>query len=209
MLKKNYLQDLICTSMDDDIIVTIKNFYLYIPILIPSVETQLMSNEATQNNYKISFDDYYTERQVVSDMFVQHDIGSAKQVNKPKYLTCSHQTKHRTSSSDKKIKIAIFDNLDLRKHHVEIDSIRYPRKSLLINFEKNDYIAPYKDLKKNFEEYIGVPLINPFISYPDMKTKYHIEIINLRHQPDHIKLKEIQLFREYGTDLDNARFFLV
>ena len=26
----------------------------------------------------------------------------------------------------------------------------------------------------------------PFISYPGMKTKYPIEIIDLRHQPDHI-----------------------
>ena len=29
-----------------------------------------MFNEATQNNYRISFDDYYTERRVVSDMLI-------------------------------------------------------------------------------------------------------------------------------------------
>ena len=38
-----------------------------------------------------------------------------------------------------------------------------------------------------------------------MKTKYPIEIIDLRHQPDHITPKKIQLFQEYGTDPDNAR----
>ena len=47
------LQDIIYTSMEDDINVTINSLYLYIPNLIPSVETQLMFNEATQNNYKI------------------------------------------------------------------------------------------------------------------------------------------------------------
>ena len=49
MLKTNDLQDIIYTSMDDDMNVTIKNLYLFVPNLIPSVETQLMFNEATQN----------------------------------------------------------------------------------------------------------------------------------------------------------------
>ena len=53
MFKTADLQDVIYTSMADDINVTFNNLYLYIPNLIPSVETQLMfnDNEATQNNY--------------------------------------------------------------------------------------------------------------------------------------------------------------
>ena len=58
------LQDIIYTSMADDIDVTINSLYLYKPNLIPSIETQLMFNEATQNNYKISFDEWYTERRI-------------------------------------------------------------------------------------------------------------------------------------------------
>ena len=42
-----------------------------------------------------------------------------------------------------------------------------------------------------------------------MKTKYPIEIIDLKHQSDHITLKKIQLFHEYGTDPDNARLFII
>ena len=38
--------------------------------------------------------------------------------------------------------------------------------------------------------------MTPFISHPDMKTKYSIEILDLRHQPDHITLKKFQLFHE-------------
>ena len=74
-------------------------------------------------------------------MIVQHDIGSAQQVNSPKYLICAHQTKDRTSALDKKINIAIFDNLDLLKYHVEINSLQYSGESLLINYEQNDYIG--------------------------------------------------------------------
>ena len=96
--KTNDLQDVIYTSKDDDISVTINSLYLYIPNLKPSVETQLMFNEATQNNYKISFDEWYTERRVISDMIFQPDIGLAQHVNSPKNLTCTHQTKDRTNA---------------------------------------------------------------------------------------------------------------
>ena len=78
-----------------------------------------------------------------------------------------------------------------------------------MNYEQNDYIEQYKDLKLFFKEYIGEELMSPFISYPDMKTKHPIEIIDLRHQSDHITPKKIQLFLEYGGDPENARFFLI
>ena len=115
MLIRNDLQDIIYTSVDANINVTINNLSLFVPNLIPSVETQFMFIEATQNTCKISFDEWYIERRVKSDMIVQHDIRSAQQVNSPKYLIFSHQTKNRTSAPDKKINIAISDNLDFRK----------------------------------------------------------------------------------------------
>ena len=43
--------------MTDDKNVTINNLYLYVPNLIQAVETQVMFNEATQNIYKISYDE--------------------------------------------------------------------------------------------------------------------------------------------------------
>ena len=86
MFKKANLQDIIYTSMADDINVTINSLYLYIPNLIPSVETQLLFNEATQKTYKISFDDWYTERRIIPGLLIQHGIGSAQQVFQPKYL---------------------------------------------------------------------------------------------------------------------------
>ena len=109
----------------------------------------------------------------------------------------------------KKINIAIFDNLDLRKYFVEIDGQRYPRDTVCINYEENVYIQQYKDLKLFYREYIGEPIINPFISYLDMKTKYPSKIIDLRHQSDHVTPKEIQLFHEDGTDPDNDRLFII
>ena len=209
MFKTANLQDIIYTSMADDINVTINSLYLYIPNLIPSVETQLLFIEATQNNYKISFDEWYTERRIISDFLIQHDIGSAQQVIQPKNLICRHQTNLRTTTPDKKINIAIFDNMDIRKYYVEIDGQRFPRDSVLINYEINDYIQQNKHLKIFFHEYIGERFLQPLISYPDMKSKYPIEIIDLRHQTDHITPKKTQIFHEYATDPDNGRLFLI
>ena len=73
---------------------------------------------------------------------------------------------------------------------MEIDSLRYPRDSLLISYEQNDYIKQYNNLKFFIKKYIGEPLLNLSISYPDRKTKYPIAIIDLRHQPDRITPKK-------------------
>ena len=173
MLKTADLQDIIYTSMADDINVTINSLYLYIPILIPSVETQLMFNEANQKSYKIFFDELYTERRIISDSLVQHDIGSAQSVNSPKYMICAHQTHLSTVTLGKKITIAIFDNLDIQKYYVEIDGQRYPRDGVLISYEQNDFFQQYKDLKLFFHERIGEPTLNPLIPYPDIKKITH------------------------------------
>ena len=182
--------------MADDINVTLNNLYLYVPNLIPNVETQVMFNEATQNNYKINFEERCTERRVISDQITQLDIGSSQNVQSPKYLICAHQTRTRADTANKNNNIAAFDHLNLRKYYVEIDGIRYPRDSALLIYEQNDYIEQYKDQKLLFKEYFGEELMSPFISYTNMKTKYPIEVIDLRHQSNQVTPKKDQLFME-------------
>ena len=121
----------------------------------------------------------------------------------------AHQTRDRIDTYISTKNVSIFDNIDLRKYYIEIDGQRYPQDSSLMNYEQNDYIEQYKDLKLYFRENIGEQLMSPFISYPDMKTKYPIEIIDLRHQSDHITPKKIQLFLECGGDPANSSFFLI
>ena len=208
--KTNALQNIIYSPMADDIHVTINNMYLYVLNLTPSVETQVMFKEAFQNNYKISFDEGYTERRVISDTITQLDISNSQHVSSPKYLIGAHQTRTRADTANKNNNIAIFDKHNLQKYYVEfdyVDSVRYPRDSVLVNYEENDYIEQYKNLKLFFKEYIGEELMSPFIVYPDMKTKYPIEIIDSRHQPDHITPQKIELFRDYSADPENAKFY--
>ena len=188
-LKTVELQDIISTSVADDINITIKNLYLYIAISIPSVETQIMFNEATQTNYRISYDEYYTKRRIISDIIVQVDLESAQQVIS-KYLISAHQTKYRIDTLTKNINIAIFDNLDLCKYYVEIDEKRFPRESVSINYTEKDYNEQFKDSNLLLKEFIGELMTNPFISYPDIKTEYSIVITGLRQQPDQITPKK-------------------
>ena len=207
------LQDIIFTSKGDNINVTINSLYLFVPTLTPNTETQLMFNESIRNKYRIFFDDWFTERRIVSDTITQIDIGSAQQVNSPKYLIASHQTAARLNAPDKGLNVPGFDNLSVRKYFVEIGSVQYPRDGVLTNYPENDYIDQYKDLKLFYKEFVGEELLNPFVSYPDMKTKYPIQLIDLRFQPDHITPKKIQLFEEYrpepANNPNNARLYVI
>ena len=115
VFKTNDFQNIIYTSMTDDINVTINNLYLYVPNLLPDFETQEIFNEAAKGNYKISYDEYYAERRVISGMTAQADIGNSQQINSLKNLIGAHQTRIRADTASKKNNIAIFDNLDLRK----------------------------------------------------------------------------------------------
>ena len=137
------------------------------------------------------------------------DIGSSQNVNSPKYLIGAHPTPARADTANKNNNIAIFDHLNLQKYYVEVDGRRNPRDGVLVKYEQNDYNEQFKDLKLFFKEYIGEELMTPFISYPDLKPKYPIEVLDLRHQHDHITPKTIQILHEYGDDPENARFLLI
>ena len=162
------LQDIIFTSIGDNVNVIINSLYLSVPTLIPNTETQLMFNESIQKNYRIFFEDWYTDRKVVSDTMTQIDIGSAQLVNSPSYLIASHQAAAGLNAPDKNVSLSRFDNLNVRNYFVEIDSVRYPRDDFLTNYNENDYIDQYRDLTLFYKEYVGEELLNSFVSYPEV-----------------------------------------
>ena len=168
-----------------------------------------MFNESIQNNNRIFFDDWYTERRIVTDQIFQVDIGSAQSVNSPKYLICAHQTEARSALPNKRNNISRFDNIIVRKYFIEIDGQRYPRDSVLTSYAENDYIDQYRDLKLFYKKCVGEELLEPFISYTDMKNKYLLQVNDLRCQPDHITAKKIQLFEEYRAGPANARLYVI
>ena len=92
----------------------------------------------------------------------------------------------------------------MRKYFIEIDGVRYPRDGVLTNYDIINYLDQYKDVKLFYKEHFGEKLLNPFITYPDMKNKYPIQVIDLRFQVDQITPKKIQLFDEFRENRGNA-----
>ena len=109
------------------------------------------------------------------------------------------------NAPDKNINTAIFDSLDIRNIFVEVDRRPYPRDSVILNYTEIDCFDQNGDFKIFYKEYVGGELMIPFISYPDLKTKYPIQVIDLRLQSDRITHKTIQLFEEYRNSPANAR----
>ena len=160
----NDLQDIIFTTIADDINVTINSLYLFIPKLIPSTSTQVMFNEAIMNNYTVTFDSWYTERKISNDgRELQVDLSSAQHINSPKYLISAFQTMARTTPN-KACNPAIFDQINVTKYFVEIDGVRYPKDGVINNFEENSYLDQYRDLKLFYKEYVGEELLQPYFS---------------------------------------------
>ena len=168
-LKMNDLQDIVFTTIANDITVTINSLYLYVPKLIPSTSTQLIFNEAFMNNYTITFDSWYTERKISNDgRELQIHVASAQGINSPKYLISAFQTNARTTPN-KASNPAIFDHNNVTKYFVEIDGIRYPKDGVLSNFRENSFLDQHRDLKLFYKECVVEELLQPYISYPDMK----------------------------------------
>ena len=205
----NDLQDIIFSTIANDINVTINSLYLYVPKFIPSTSTQVMFNEAIMNIYTITFDSWYTERKISNDgRELQVDIGSAQQINSPKNLISAFQSAVRTTPN-KASNPAIFDSNHVTKYFVEIDGVRYPKDGVLVNFEENSYLDQYRDLKLFYKDYVGEELLQPYITYLDMKYLYPIQITDLRFQVDHITPKKIQLFEEFLEYPANERLFII
>ena len=180
-LKMIDLQDIIFTTIANDINATINSLYLYVPILITNNQTQVMFKETTMNNYTITFDSRYTERKISNDgRELQVDIGSAQKINSPKNLISAFQTIAR-KIPNKASNPATFDSNHVTKFFVEIDGVRYPKDGVLINFEENSYLHQFRDLKLFYKEYVAEEIIQPYIYYPDMKYLYPIQITDLRH----------------------------
>ena len=117
----NDLHDIIFTTLANDINVTINSLYLFVPILIPNSQNQVMFIEASMNIYTITFDSWYTERKISNDgRELQIDIGSAQKMSSPKYLISAFQTIARTTPN-KVANPAIYDDNHVTKYFVEID----------------------------------------------------------------------------------------
>ena len=94
--KMNDLQDIIFTTVATDMNKTINSLYLYLSIIFPNSQTQVLFNELIIKYYRFTFDSWYTERKISNDgREHQVDIGSAQHLISPKYFIAAFQTNKR------------------------------------------------------------------------------------------------------------------
>ena len=139
--KTAFLQHNIHTTIGDDIKLNFDKLFLFVPIIIPDASTQIMFNDSIKNSFTLSFDSWSTDRKTVdTQLEYQVDIGSAQTINSSKYLIVAHQTADRIAVPHKANNVAVFDNLNVRKYHVDIDVVCYPREGVNIDYELTDYV---------------------------------------------------------------------
>ena len=131
-----------------------------------------MFNDYIKTTFTSSFVSWSTDQKTVdTQLEYQVDIGSAQNINSPKCKIVTYQTEARIGVPNKANKIASFDSLNVRKYHVDINGVRYPRDGVNIDYASNEHLDQYGDLKLFYKEYVGGELLNPFISYTDKKNK--------------------------------------
>ena len=179
-------------------------------MFIAVAQTLIIFTDSIRNSFILSFDSRSTDRKTVDTQSeYQVDIGSAQNINSPKYLIVTHRRAARMGVPNKANNVAIFENLNVRKYHVDIDGVRYPRDGVSIDYTSSDYPDRYRDLKVFYKECVGEELLNLFIRYTDMKNKYPIHVIDLRFQVDRTNPKKLLLFQEYIGATNIARLFIM
>ena len=163
-LKTADLQDIIFTTLRDIINIEPNTLYSYVPVFIPDPETPMMFNGSIKNSFTLTFDSWTTNEKVVKTASdYQLDIGFSSDINSLKYIIAVHQTEARTGVPNKTNNISIFDQLDFREFFVKMNGARCPRDAIEFYYSNKDYLNQNRDLKAFLQEYVGEPLLNPFL----------------------------------------------
>ena len=113
------LQGFACTTLSNDITVTINNLKLFVWTYLSDSGTKLIFNDPIKNSFTLSFDSWTTDSNVVDNgVEFQIDIGSAHKTVGPKNLTAANLSIDRIGVGSKPEKMAFFDIIGLRKGFV-------------------------------------------------------------------------------------------
>jgi len=80
---------------------------------------------------------------------------------------------------------AIFDHMNVRDAHIQLNSERYPEMSLDCDFDNNRYIKPYKMLTDYFQHTLGKESLG--FGIIEFKTLYPILVFDVSRQSERLK----------------------
>ena len=214
----NRKQDVLHTNLGDNYVnVTIYSLSLFIPQIISSPEIQYIFNETVSTKVTLGFEFWTTDRTPVDTAReFQIDISSASNIKSPLYLIAAHQKTQRPDPTNPAVNLCnnrfknfIFDHVGVREILFRNRGRTLPKNPVLVNYEENNYLDQYRDLKLFFKEYFGDQLRSPITSYDKMKNYYPIQIIDLRYQVDLLIPKKNRLFEEYDDNPTKTNLYII
>ena len=113
-------------------------------------------------------------------------------VEKPRWIIVGFQTdKNETQEQNP----AIFDDLNLSKATVRLNSDNYPTQDMTINFQTNDYAVLYEMFDNFKKEYYGFNSLvgGTQVNFPAFKNLYPIIVFDVRHQNEKVAVGVIDI----------------
>ena len=133
------LHDIPFKTLGVDIRVKFDKLFLFKPLLILDASSRKMFIESIKKSTTLSFDYWIADRKTIgTQLEFQIEKSTAQRIIFSKQLIVAHQTAARRGVPNKANKIALFDNLIVRKYHVDIDSVRLPRDGVSIEYNSKD-----------------------------------------------------------------------
>ena len=133
-----------------------RQILFFVSILFPDASTQIMFNDSIRISFTFSFDSWSTDRKTVDTRLEnQIKIGNAQNIDSPKYLRVALQTAASRGVANNANNVAVFDNLYVWIHHVEIDGIVFQETILVSNMKQKFMLINIEILiflKKNMSE---------------------------------------------------------
>lgn len=184
--------------------IEITDIALYVPHYTTSLENQILVTEHVNNNNLTNMS--YIER-VMSTKSVNgnntwtFELGVEAGMDIPIYVIVGFQTATRMGPSQEQNN-GIFDRLDVIGASLKIGSERYPDNEMQIDYNRNNYVQPYDELKRFKKEYIGEQSLGPFVTYKEFKDLYNLYVFDIRNQKEHLSAQQIQIKFQFRTGYD-------
>ena len=162
----------------------------YVPHYTPSMQQQIILSKQILNKTPKKL--HYPERSVfMKEVNTQNiwsfELGTQQGINIPTWIFVVFQQNDR--QHDQNLNKDTFVRLPVISAQVVIRSERYPDSAILLNYEDDDYLQGYGQIKEVFKALTKNDVLQPYITEDDFRSSnegnnfgYNIYVFDIRYQ---------------------------
>ena len=182
----------------------------YVPHYTPSVQQQSILSKQILN--KTPTQVQYPERSVfMKEVNTQNvwtfELGTQEGVNIPTWVFVAFQQNDR--QHDQNLSNDVFVRLPVISTQVIIGTERYPDRSILLNYEDDDYSQGYSQIKEAFRSLTKDDILQPYISEDDFRSSnegniigYNIYAFDIRYQKNFENAQPVKVEFKFSENID-------